>query len=105
MEALVELHDNIMCSLVAILFTVGLVLVSIIKKSVFGLEWALHNPPKPYAFTSLPLQSSSGPSSKGNNPNNGVPPTNIGDMEEDNWTGYPPPPGREEGSMAFLAIR
>jgi len=24
-----------------------------------GLEWALHNPPKPHAFTSLPLQSSS----------------------------------------------
>jgi heme/copper-type cytochrome/quinol oxidase subunit 2 len=23
-----------------------------------GLEWALHNPPKPHAFTSLPLQSS-----------------------------------------------
>ena len=22
-----------------------------------GLEWALHNPPKPHAFTSLPLQS------------------------------------------------
>jgi cytochrome c oxidase subunit 1 len=30
-----------------------------------GLEWALHNPPKPHAFTSLPLQSA-GPS----NPNN-----------------------------------
>jgi len=27
-----------------------------------GLEWALHNPPKPHAFTSLPLQSSSLPS-------------------------------------------
>jgi len=24
-----------------------------------GLEWALHNPPKPHAFTSLPLQSTS----------------------------------------------
>jgi heme/copper-type cytochrome/quinol oxidase subunit 2 len=24
-----------------------------------GLEWALHNPPKPHAFTSLPLQSAS----------------------------------------------
>ena len=23
-----------------------------------GLEWALHSPPKPHAFTSLPLQSS-----------------------------------------------
>jgi len=33
-----------------------------------GLEWALHNPPKPHAFTSLPLQSAtlvdSGSSSK-----------------------------------------
>ena len=28
-------------------------------KSAPGLEWALHNPPKPHAFTSLPLQSSS----------------------------------------------
>ena len=27
-------------------------------KSAPGLEWALHNPPKPHAFTSLPLQSS-----------------------------------------------
>ncbi len=26
-------------------------------KSAPGLEWALHNPPKPHAFTSLPLQS------------------------------------------------
>jgi cytochrome c oxidase subunit 1 len=26
-------------------------------KTSFGLEWALHNPPKPHAFTSLPLQS------------------------------------------------
>ena len=25
-----------------------------------GLEWALHSPPKPHAFTSLPLQSSVG---------------------------------------------
>jgi hypothetical protein len=30
-----------------------------------GLEWALSNPPKPHAFTSLPLQSSTG--SSGNN--------------------------------------
>jgi len=28
-----------------------------------GLEWALHNPPKPHAFTSLPLQSTSNPAS------------------------------------------
>jgi len=26
-----------------------------------GLEWALHNPPKPHAFTSLPLQSTYNP--------------------------------------------
>jgi cytochrome c oxidase subunit 2 len=26
-------------------------------KTAPGLEWALHNPPKPHAFTSLPLQS------------------------------------------------
>ncbi len=26
-------------------------------RSAPGLEWALHNPPKPHAFTSLPLQS------------------------------------------------
>jgi heme/copper-type cytochrome/quinol oxidase subunit 2 len=31
-------------------------------KSAPGLEWALHNPPKPHAFTSLPLQSSNLPS-------------------------------------------
>ena len=30
-------------------------------KSAPGLEWALHNPPKPHAFTSLPLQSSGDP--------------------------------------------
>jgi len=29
-------------------------------KTAPGLEWALDNPPKPHAFTSLPLQSSSG---------------------------------------------
>ena len=29
-------------------------------KSAPGLEWALDNPPKPHAFTSLPLQSGSG---------------------------------------------
>jgi len=29
-----------------------------------GLEWALHNPPKPHAFTSLPLQSSPCPTSR-----------------------------------------
>jgi hypothetical protein len=46
MEALVELHDNIMYYLVAILFVLGYP----------GLEWSLHNPPKPYAFTSLLLQ-------------------------------------------------
>lgn len=56
-----------------------------------SLEWALLNLPTPHGFTSLPLQSSSGPSSNGNNPNNGVPPTNIGDIEDDNWTGLPPP--------------
>ena len=28
-------------------------------KTAPGLEWALHNPPKPHAFTSLPLQSTS----------------------------------------------
>jgi len=33
-------------------------------KSAPGLEWALDNPPKPHAFTSLPLQSSAGPSSE-----------------------------------------
>jgi hypothetical protein len=32
-----------------------------------GLEWALHNPPKPHAFTSLPLQSGPcGSENKGN---------------------------------------
>ena len=30
-------------------------------KSAPGLEWALSNPPKPHAFTSLPLQSSANP--------------------------------------------
>ena len=29
-------------------------------KSAPGLEWALSNPPKPHAFTSLPLQSTVG---------------------------------------------
>lgn len=33
-----------------------------------GLEWALHNPPKPHAFTSLPLQSSNPISSSTNAP-------------------------------------
>ena len=32
-----------------------------------GLEWALHNPPKPHAFTGLPLQSS-GPGSGSGSP-------------------------------------
>ena len=33
-------------------------------KTAPGLEWALHSPPKPHAFTSLPLQSVSIPFSK-----------------------------------------
>jgi hypothetical protein len=31
----------------------------------FGLEWALHNLPKPHTFTSLPLQSTGIGSGKG----------------------------------------
>lgn len=30
----------------------------LLDRSFVGLEWALNNPPKPHAFTSLPLQSS-----------------------------------------------
>ena len=92
MEALVELHDNIMYYLVAILFSIGSIisvaatalflhivyLQLVMGKAVFGyawalpqlfsdylrilkdksapgLEWTLHNPPKPRTFTSLPL--------------------------------------------------
>jgi len=58
MEALVELHDNITYYLGVILFSIGLVLVPILKKYSVYLEGSLDNPPKPHAFTSLPLQSS-----------------------------------------------
>ena len=29
-----------------------------LSRAYTSLEWALNNPPKPHAFTSLPLQSS-----------------------------------------------
>src|SRR3954468_20736983 len=72
MEALVELHDNIVYYLVAILFSVGLIQRAILiifrgrgflslnakNKLVTALELDLDNLPKPHSFTSLPLQSS-----------------------------------------------
>ena len=77
MEALVELHDNILYYLFAIFFAWGIVIVTIsllgyywalfqlfsdyfrILKDITvpGLGWALHNPPKPHTYYILPLQS------------------------------------------------
>ena len=72
MEALVELHDNMMYYLVSMLFSDYLIILK--DKCSPGLEWALHNLPKPYTFTSLPLHSSttaSGSGDGGNDPGDG----------------------------------
>ena len=113
MEALVELHDNIMYYLVAIFFAWGIVIVTISllgyywalfqlfsdyfrilkDRTVPGLEWALYNQPKPHAFTSLPLQSKvPAPENGDNNPWENLEPEsdnddgNTDDEEQSNGT-------------------